>query len=76
MQKVFPQTDIFNTQEVDKLLHVLKNFPSKFGAICRQALDKMVAKKDFVFSNDSFHADSTWIEDPHGNQLKLMWLPL
>ena len=64
-----PQTDACNTQEVDKLFQAPKNLPSKFGAICRQVLEKMVAKKDLVFSNYSCHADSTWIEDSHGNQL-------
>ena len=67
VEKVPPQTDTCDTREIDKLFHTLKNLPSK--SICRQVLDKMVAKKDFVFPNDSYHADFTWLEDPHRNQL-------
>ena len=29
-----------------------------FGEICLQVLDQMVAKKNFIFSTDSYHPDS------------------
>ena len=38
--------------------HVLTNITPTFGEICLQVLGQMVAKKDFIFSTDSYHADS------------------
>ena len=43
------------------MLHFLMddgNLPPTFGEICFQRLDQMVAKKNFVFSTDSYYADS------------------
>lgn len=40
------------------LLHILANLPPTCGEICLQVLDQMVAKKHFLFSTDSYHADS------------------
>ena len=47
-----------NIQDVNALFHVLTNIAPTFGEICLQVLDQMVAKKDFIFSTDSYHADS------------------
>ena len=45
-------------QDGNALFHVLTNTAPTFGEICLQVLDQMVAKKDFIFSTDSYHADS------------------
>ena len=45
-------------QDDNALFHVLTNTTPTFGEICLQVLDQMVAKKDFIFSTDSYHADS------------------
>lgn len=45
-------------QDGNALFHALMNLPPTFGEICLQVLDQMVAKKNFVFSTDSYHADS------------------
>ena len=45
-------------QDGNALFHVLTNIAPTFGEICLQVLDQMVAKKDFIFSTDSYHADS------------------
>ena len=51
-------TDSIYIQAGNALFHALKNLPPTFGEICLQVLDQMVAKKNFVFSTDSYHADS------------------
>lgn len=51
-------TDSLYIQDGNALFHALKNLPPTFGAICLQVLDQMVAKKNFIFSTDSYHADS------------------
>ena len=56
--KVPYPTDSFYIQEGNALFHALKNLPPTFGAICLKVLDETVAKKNFVFSADSYHADS------------------
>ena len=40
------------------LFYTLANLPPNFGAICLQVLDQIVAKKNFIFSMDSYHEDS------------------
>lgn len=45
-------------QDGNALFHALINISLTFGEICLQVLDQMVAKKDFFFSTDSYHADS------------------
>lgn len=50
--------DALHIQDGNALFHALTNMPPTFGEICLQVLDQMVAKKDFVFSTDSYHADS------------------
>lgn len=50
--------DALFIQDGNALLHALKNLPPTFGEICLKILDQMVAKKNFVFSTDSYHEDS------------------
>ena len=50
-------TDSLYIQEGNALFHALDNLPPTFGAICLQVLHQTVAKKNFVFSTDSYHAD-------------------
>lgn len=45
-------------QDGNALFHALMNLPPMFEGICLQVLDQMVAKKNFIFSTDSYHADS------------------
>ena len=45
-------------QDGNALFHALTSISPTFGEICLQVLDQMVAKKDFIFSTDSYHADS------------------
>lgn len=45
-------------QNRNALFHALTNLPPTFGAIYFQMLDNMVAKKDFIFSTDSYYQDS------------------
>ena len=56
-------TDNLYIQNSNALFHALKNLPPTFGEICLQILDQMVAKKNFVFSTDSYHADSIKAEE-------------
>jgi len=51
-------TDSLYIQDGNALFRALTNLPTTFGAICLQVLDQMVAKTTFVFSTDSYHADS------------------
>ena len=48
----------FYIQDGNALFYTLANLPPTFGAICLQVLDQMVAKKNFIFSTDSYHKDS------------------
>ena len=50
--------DILFTQDRTTLLHNLTNLPPTCGEICLQVLDQMVAKKQFLFSTDSYHPQS------------------
>ena len=50
--------DALYIQDGNALFHALINLPPTFGEICLQVLDQMVAKKNFVFSTDSYLADS------------------
>lgn len=45
-------------QDGNALFHALTNLPPTFGTICLALLDQMVAKKNFIFSTDAYHADS------------------
>ena len=51
-------TDRLYIQDGNAVFHALKNLPPTFGEICLQVLDQMAAKKNFVFSPDSYHAGS------------------
>ena len=53
----YPQ-DSFFIQDGNALFHSLTSLPPTFGDICLQILDQMVAKKNFVFSTDSYQLDS------------------
>lgn len=53
----YPNDALF-IQDGNALFHVLRNLPPTCGEICLQVLDQMVAKKNFVLSTDSYHADS------------------
>lgn len=50
--------DSFFIQDGNALFYALINMPPTFGDICLQILDQMVAKKNFIFSTDSYHMDS------------------
>lgn len=50
--------EAFYIQDGNALFHTLFNLPPTFEGICLQALDHMVAKKHFVYSTDSYRADS------------------
>ena len=52
----YPKDKTLFIQDGNALFHALTNLPPTFGAICLQVLDQMVAKTDFVFSTDSYHA--------------------
>ena len=51
-------TNSFYIQDGNALFHALTNLPPKFGTICLKVLDQMMLKKNFLFSTDSYHADS------------------
>ena len=51
-------TNSFYIQDGNALFHALTNLPPTFGTICLKVLTQMVVKKRFVFSTDSYHADS------------------
>ena len=53
----YPTESIF-IQDGNALFHALNNLPPTFGAICLKILDQMVAKKDLIFSTDSYYPDS------------------
>ncbi|XP_014666803.1 PREDICTED: uncharacterized protein LOC106808556 [Priapulus caudatus] len=50
--------DALYIQDGNALLHALTNLPPTFRDICLQVLDQMVAKNNFIFSTDSYQADS------------------
>ena len=50
--------DALYIQDGNALFHALTNIPPTFCDICPQVLDQMVAKKNFLFSNDSYRTDS------------------
>jgi len=50
-------TESLYIQDGKTLFHALKSLPPTFFAIRLQVLAQMVAKKNFVFSTDSYHAD-------------------
>ena len=39
-------------------MHMLRDVPATFGEIIMKIFDQMVAKKNFIFSTDSYHPDS------------------
>ena len=51
-------TDAMFIQDGKALLHTLTNLPPTWGEICLHVLDKMVAKKHFLFTTDSYHPQS------------------
>ena len=51
-------TDSLYVQDANAHFHALKNLPPTFGVICLQVLDQMVAKKNFIFSTDSYHSET------------------
>ncbi len=52
----YPKDAIF-IQDGNALFHTLTNLPHTFGEICLQALDQMVAKKNVLFTTDSYQPD-------------------
>ena len=54
----YPTDKTVFIQDGNALFHALTNLPPTFGAICLQMLDNMVAKRDFIFSTDSYYQDS------------------
>ena len=50
--------DALYIQDGNALFHALTSLPPTFREICLRLLDQMVAKKNFVFSTDSYHTDS------------------
>lgn len=53
--------DSFFIQDGNALFHALMNLPPTFGDICLQILDQMVAKKNFIFSTDSYQV-GVWVD--------------
>ena len=53
----YPMGSLF-IQDGMALLHVLSDLPPTCGEICLQILDRMVARKHFVFSTDSYFPGS------------------
>ena len=50
--------DAFFIQDGNALFYALLNLPPMMGDICLQILDQMLAKKNFIFSTDSYQPDS------------------
>ena len=57
-EEVTYPTESILIQDGHALFHALNNLPPTFGAICLKILDQMVAKKDVIFSTDSYYPDS------------------
>ncbi|EDO46758.1 predicted protein [Nematostella vectensis] len=55
---LYPSEKCLYIQDGNALFHALTQLPPTFGEICLQMLDQMVAKKDFIFSTDSYHENS------------------
>ncbi|EDO34946.1 predicted protein [Nematostella vectensis] len=55
---LYPSGRCLYIQDGNALFHSLTQLPPTFGEICLQMLDQMVAKKDFIFSTDSYHENS------------------
>ena len=53
----YPKDAIF-IQDGNALFHALTDLPPTFGRIALKVLDQMVAKKNFIFSTDSYQPDS------------------
>ena len=53
----YPNNAIY-IQDGNALFHSLVSLPSTFGGIYLNILDQMVAKRNFIFSTDSYHPDS------------------
>lgn len=51
-------TVVMFIQDGNSLFHGLTQLPPTFRDTCFKILDQMVAKKNFVFSTDCYHADS------------------
>ena len=50
--------DAFFIQDGMALLHTLTDIPPSWGDLCLKVLDQMVAKKNFLFSPDSYDEES------------------
>lgn len=53
----YPKGALF-IQDGNALFHMLNDIPQTFGDICLMMLDQMLPKRDFIFSTDSYNADS------------------
>ena len=51
-------SDALFIQDGNALFHGLNNLPPTFGQVCLRILDIMVAKGNFVFATDCYHAES------------------
>ena len=69
----YPTESVF-IQDGNAVFHALHNLPPTFGAMCLKILDQMVAKKDFIFSTDSYYPDSIKSQKrlPRGYSQKLI----
>ena len=70
----FPN-DALYIQDGNALFHILTDLPRTFDNTCLTVLDKMAAKKNFIFSTDSYHRESVKAQErlrrgirPQGNQ--------
>ena len=50
--------DAIHIQDGNALFHALSNWPPTCGGICVQVLDQMASKQHFMFSTDTYQADS------------------
>ncbi|EDO28304.1 predicted protein [Nematostella vectensis] len=55
---LYPSEKCLYIQDGNALFHALTQLPPTFGEICLQMLDQRLAKKDFIFSTDSYHENS------------------
>lgn len=57
-QATTPSESTIYIQDGNALFHELTNLAPTFGGICLQILDIMVARKNFIFSTDSYFPNS------------------